>query len=194
MPQGHDHLHVSAGRRLLSTLLCARAAGASRVFTLDRVKRKRELARSLGAEVALDPAEGDPRERILELTGGRGVDLAFECVGSSPTISLASRCTRVRGRTVVVGVCVEPQPFSFLDMLVNEREIIGTAGYCGEFEMCMSLVADGRINVQPLVSRWIGLDDIVREGFEPFSSADNENVKIVVSPRPRTGTPGGGRP
>lgn len=174
---------VGTGTIGLSTLLCARAAGASRVFTVDRIAAKRAMAKKLGAEAALDPAEGDPVERILDLTDGRGVDLAFECIGTANTITTATRCTRPQGRTVVVGVCVEPQPFSFLDMLVNEREIIGTAGYLGEFPMCMALVADGRINVKPLVSQWIGLDDIVKSGFEAFASPENENIKIVVNPR-----------
>jgi (R,R)-butanediol dehydrogenase/meso-butanediol dehydrogenase/diacetyl reductase len=181
--QGETVAILGTGTIGLSTLLCARAGGASRVFTVDKIAGKRALAKKLGAEAALDPAEGDPAEQIKALTGGRGVDLAFECVGSSATIATATRCTRVHGRTVVVGVSIEPQPFSFVDMLVNEREIIGTAGYFGEFEMCMALIADGRIDVRPLVSAWIGLDDIVSRGFEPFASPHNENIKIVVTPR-----------
>jgi (R,R)-butanediol dehydrogenase/meso-butanediol dehydrogenase/diacetyl reductase len=81
----------------------------------------------------------------------------------------------------VVGVSVEPQPFSFLDTLLNEREICGTAGYFGEFEICMDLVADGRIDAQPLITSRIGLEDIVPRGFEPFSSPGNENIKILVN-------------
>ena len=181
--QGETVAIVGTGTIGLSTLLCARAAGASRVFTVDKVASKRALARRLGAEEALDPGDGDPAQRILELTGGRGVDLAFECIGSAATVSVATRSTRVQGRTVVVGVGIEAQPFSFVDMLVNEREIIGTAGYFGEFEMCMALMVDGRIDVRPLVSAWIGLDDIVTRGFEPFAAPHNENIKIVVTPR-----------
>jgi (R,R)-butanediol dehydrogenase/meso-butanediol dehydrogenase/diacetyl reductase len=81
---------------------------------------------------------------------------------------------------VVVGVSVEPQPFSFLDILLNEREVIGTAGYFGEFEICMEMVADGRIKPQALITSRIGLEEIVSRGFEPFSKPDNENIKIVV--------------
>ena len=137
----------------------------------------------MGAEFALDPGDGDPIEKIKDATNGRGVDVAFECVGSTNTVAMATRCTRVHGRTVVVGVSVEPQPFSFLDTLLNEREICGTAGYFGEFEICMDLVADGRINAQPLITSRIGLEEIVSHGFEPFSLPGNENIKIVVNLR-----------
>lgn len=171
---------VGTGTIGLSTLLCARAAGATRVYTFDRVAGKRAKAMEMGATQAWDPAEGDPVEKIRDATNGRGVDVAFECVGSTATVSIATRCTRVQGRTVVVGVSVEAQPFSFLDILLNERDVCGTAGYFGEFEICMDLVADGRINPQPLITSRIALEDIVSKGFEPFSSPSNENVKIIV--------------
>ncbi len=181
--------HVSVGNTVaiigtgtigLSTLLCARAAGATQVYTFDKVASKRAKAVALGATQAWDPGQDDPVEKIREATSGRGVDVAFECVGTTSTVALATRCTRVQGRTVVVGVSVEAQPFSFLDILLNERELCGTAGYFGEFEICMDLVADGRIDPQPLITSRIGLEDIVAKGFEPFSSPGNENVKIVV--------------
>lgn len=171
---------IGTGTIGLSTLLCARAAGATQVYTFDKVANKRAKAMEMGASGAWDPSSEDPVEKIREVTGGKGVDVAFECVGSTNTVALATRCTRVQGRTVVVGVTVEPQPFSFLDILLNEREVCGTAGYFGEFEICMDLVVDGRINPQPLITSRIELEDIVSRGFEPFSSPTNENVKIVV--------------
>jgi (R,R)-butanediol dehydrogenase / meso-butanediol dehydrogenase / diacetyl reductase len=174
---------IGTGTIGLSTLLCARAAGAARVYTFDKVAGKRAKALEMGADQAWDPGTGDPAERIREATAGKGVDVAFECVGSTATVALATHCTRVQGRTVVVGVNVEAQPFSFLDVLLNEREICGTAGYFGEFEICIDLVADGRINPQPLITSRIPLEEIVPRGFEPFSSPANENVKIVVNLR-----------
>jgi (R,R)-butanediol dehydrogenase/meso-butanediol dehydrogenase/diacetyl reductase len=178
---GNSVAIVGTGTIGLSTLLCARAAGATHVYTFDKVASKRTKALEMGADQAWDSADGDPVSRILEATGGKGVDVAFECVGSTATVALATRCTRVHGRTVVVGVSVEAQPFNFLDILLNEREVCGTAGYFGEFEICMDLVADGRINPQPLITSRIGLEEIVSRGFEPFSSPDNENIKIVVN-------------
>lgn len=172
---------IGTGTIGLSTLLCARAAGATHVYTVDRVATKREKALAMGAAMAIDPSDGDPAEKIKEATNGKGVDVAFECVGSTNTVAIATRSTRVQGRTVVVGVSVEPQPFSFLDILLNEREICGTAGYFGEFEICMDLVADGRINAQPLITSRIELENIVSRGFEPFSSPENQNIKIVVN-------------
>jgi (R,R)-butanediol dehydrogenase / meso-butanediol dehydrogenase / diacetyl reductase len=171
---------VGTGTIGLSTLLCARAAGATHVYTFDRIASKRAKALEMGAAHAWDPSHGDPVDKILEATNGKGIDVAFECVGGTQTVELATRCTRVHGRTVVVGVSVEAQPFSFLDILLNEREVCGTAGYFGEFEICMDLVADRRINPQPLITSRIALEEIVHKGFEPFSLPTNENIKIVV--------------
>ena len=178
---GNSVAIIGTGTIGLSTLLCARAAGATQVYTFDKVASKRAKALEMGATQAWDPGDGDPVEKVREATHGKGVDIAFECVGTTNTVGIATRCTRVHGRTVVVGVSVEAQPFSFLDILLNERELCGTAGYFGEFEICMDLVADGRIDPQPLVTSSIALEDIVSKGFEPFSSAGNENVKILVN-------------
>jgi (R,R)-butanediol dehydrogenase/meso-butanediol dehydrogenase/diacetyl reductase len=172
---------VGTGTIGLSTLLCARAAGATHVYTFEKVPSKRAKALEMGATEAWDPGDGDPVDKIRDATHGKGVDVAFECVGTTLTVALATRCTKVHGRTVVIGVSVEEQPFSFLDILLNEREVCGTAGYFGEFEICMDLVADGRIKPQSLITANIALEEIVQKGFEPFSSPANENVKIVVN-------------
>ena len=67
--------------------------------------------------------------------------------------------------------------------LSTSRRDPDSRGYFGEFEMCMALMGDGRIDVKPLISAWIDLDDIVKKGLEPFASAGNENIKVVVKPR-----------
>lgn len=177
---GETVVIIGSGTIGLSTLLCARAAGASSIFCVDPMEVKRQHALKMGATSALDPKHEDVVDVIKAATNGKGVDVAFECVGTTNTVSVASRCTRVHGRTVVVGVSVEPQAFSFLDILLNEREVIGTAGYFGEFEICMEMVADGRIQPQALITSRIGLEEIVPRGFEPFSQPNNENIKIVV--------------
>ncbi len=172
---------VGSGTIGLCALLAARAGGASRIFALDKIAGKRALARQLGAEEAFDPAE-NVVERIQDATGGRGVDVAIECVGSTRAAALAVRCTRKKGRTVVIGYPVEEQPFSFLHVMLGEREVVGSAGFVDEFPMSLALLADGRINPRPLLTSQISLEDIVSKGFEVFNSPQNENIKIVVKP------------
>lgn len=88
-------LHVIQGARL---------AGAERIIAIDPLASRREFARKLGATDVVDPGERDPLDAVLELTEGRGVDCAFEVVGSPATIAQAFNSTRKGGRAVVIGV------------------------------------------------------------------------------------------
>jgi threonine dehydrogenase-like Zn-dependent dehydrogenase len=58
-------------------------AGASLVIAVDTVRTKLTIARQLGAHATVDPSEGDPVARVLELTGGEGVDVAVDAVGGT---------------------------------------------------------------------------------------------------------------
>ena len=58
-------------------------AGASKVIAVDLDKNKLEIAKKLGADYIINASEGDPSERVLELTHGKGVDIAVEAVGGA---------------------------------------------------------------------------------------------------------------
>jgi S-(hydroxymethyl)glutathione dehydrogenase/alcohol dehydrogenase len=82
----------------------ARIAGAGPIIALDPLPQRRAWARRLGATHEVDPTERDPVDAVLELTGGRGADCAFEVVGTTATIAQAFNSIRRGGRAVVVGV------------------------------------------------------------------------------------------
>jgi threonine dehydrogenase-like Zn-dependent dehydrogenase len=69
-----------AGNILLQGAL---KAGASRVFAIDVVPSKLEIARQLGAEVVINANEADPVQAVLDLTNGEGVDVAVEAIGGT---------------------------------------------------------------------------------------------------------------
>ena len=56
-----------------------------------------ELAERLGATDLIDAGDPEAEARIMELTGGRGVDVAFECAGAIPALQMALRITRNGG-------------------------------------------------------------------------------------------------
>ena len=87
-----------------STIQGARVAGASRIIAIDPVAMKRQSALRFGATDEVDPNAGDPIEQVKALTGGRGVDFAFEVVGVEQLQLQALEMTRRGGTTVLVGV------------------------------------------------------------------------------------------
>jgi threonine dehydrogenase-like Zn-dependent dehydrogenase len=85
----------------LGTAINAVTRGA-RVIALETNPYRAELARTLGAEVVLDPTDADPLDQIRELTGGRGVDCAVETSGAPDAAGLLAAAVRRRGQLAVV--------------------------------------------------------------------------------------------
>ncbi|MEQ1841254.1 MAG: zinc-binding dehydrogenase, partial [Verrucomicrobiales bacterium] len=88
----------------LNIVQSARLAGALRIIAVDPVAAKLEYARSFGATDCVLSTDGDPVAAIRELTGGLGVDYAFEAVGLPEPVEQAYDATRKGGTCVVVGI------------------------------------------------------------------------------------------
>lgn len=88
----------------------AKAAGAARIFACDKVPHRLQMARDMGADVALDLREGDFLDAVMQNTRGRGADIVYDAAGAPSTINLGINCTRSGGRFVLVGI---PEPLNF---------------------------------------------------------------------------------
>lgn len=75
----------------------ARLRGAGLVIGVDSVPRRLELAKHYGADIVVDMSQDDPVARILEITGGEGVDAAIEAVGMDTAFQNAVRVTKPGG-------------------------------------------------------------------------------------------------
>lgn len=143
----------------------ARLAGASIVIAIDPAELKRGAAERAGATHAL-PTGDDTVEAIRALTAGRGVDYAFDVVGTSETVREAIESTRVCGTTVLVGIDPRgvslPGPTSF--SVTSEKRIVGSlygsANVHRDIPTLVRLVEAGRLDVGSMVSRAYGLDEI----------------------------------
>jgi (R,R)-butanediol dehydrogenase/meso-butanediol dehydrogenase/diacetyl reductase len=170
---------AGAGMIGLCTLLVARASGASHVFVSEPLKGRRERAARLGATV-LDPDAGDVGEQVHDLTGGRGADIAIDCVGVEPSLNSALRMTRRGGRVVLVGIFTKDPTIEIGRIGLDERELTGALAYAYDFPRAIALVADGRVDLRELVSDRIPLRDVVTRGFERMDAEANELVRILV--------------
>jgi L-iditol 2-dehydrogenase len=97
---------IGAGPIGLLTIAALRAAGAGRVWAVEPLPHRRALARAIGADVVLEPAEA--YEEILRGTGQRGVDCAIDCAAGEHTTSQAIQLTRSAGRVALTGIHSTP--------------------------------------------------------------------------------------
>jgi threonine dehydrogenase-like Zn-dependent dehydrogenase len=81
----------------------ARLLGAGRIFAVERVPKRQELARRFGADEIVDFGAVDPVAAILEMTRGEGVDAAIECLGAQATFEACVKVTRPGGTISVTG-------------------------------------------------------------------------------------------
>jgi (R,R)-butanediol dehydrogenase/meso-butanediol dehydrogenase/diacetyl reductase len=172
---------VGAGTIGLGAIMAARAAGASQVYSIEVAKARKELALQVGANEVLDPTQIDVVARVKELTGG-GADVVIDCVGSDKATPTAIECARSAGKVIIVGIYEKETSINFNALSFTERDVKGCLAYYGEFAPAIQLVSDGRINLEPLITGKVNINDIVEKGFEELVNRKEENIKILVKP------------
>ncbi|HEV8298806.1 MAG TPA: Zn-dependent alcohol dehydrogenase [Acidimicrobiales bacterium] len=163
----------------------ARIAGAAQIIAVDPVELKRQAAAHFGATGSVDPSEGDPVQQVLELSGGRGVDFAFEAVGHHDLIVQALNMTRKGGTTVLVGVphYTTTVAVPIMPLIIQDKSIKGS--YYGssrttrDFPRFIQLIETGRLDLDAMVSRRLALDD-VNEAFRAMQAG--EVLRSVLVP------------
>lgn len=157
-------VHGSGGVGM-SALILGRALGA-RVIVTDVVPEKLEFARKLGAEAAVDARAGDAAAQIREITGG-GADVSVDALGFPDTIRASLACLRPLGRHVQVGMPTGHHAKVELDMLglyMGQLAVFGTRGMpAWKYPSLLSLIASGRVDVSPILSRTVALSDVSAE-------------------------------
>ena len=160
---GESVLVIGLGGVGLSVVTAARAAGATPVIAVDVTEAKRPLALAAGASDYLVSDDALPKA-VRELTGGRGADHSFECVGRSATIQAAWRAARRGGHVTVVGMGAldDMVQLSALDIFHSAR-VLRSSYYGGsdpdrDVPGLAAAVLDGSLDLQPLITDRIDLD------------------------------------
>ena len=176
----------------LITLQVARAAGATTTILLGHRSARLELGRRLGADAAIDSREPAWLDAVRALTGGLGADVAIECGGRAQAIGDAISSTRKGGTIVLLAVIGVPIPVNTWPIVEGERTVIGSVQhhYDEDLPVAVRLMATGRVDVRPLITRRIALERVVEEGFAAPPS-DGSDIKVLVSTGPPVPAPGG---
>jgi L-iditol 2-dehydrogenase len=178
---GQTALVLGAGMIGLLTLQALRLAGCSNVFVVDLDPSRLKLAIGLGASTALCATRAELISQILDLTKGRGVDIALEAVGINETVRTAIDCVRKGGAVTLVGN-IEPEVKLPLQKVVTRQiRLQGSCASAGEFPQAIELVGSGRIQVKPLITAVAPLEEGPR-WFERLYSREPNLMKVVLTP------------
>jgi (R,R)-butanediol dehydrogenase/meso-butanediol dehydrogenase/diacetyl reductase len=174
---------VGIGNIGLLAVLVARGRGAGTIIAVGKYPQREELARAYGATAVLAPDDPRLRDRVLELTDGLGAALVLEAAGTPASLRTAVALARKGGRIVVLGVIRDEVPLDYRDVLMSEKQILGSLIYRREdFVDAIGLLAGGAVDRARHITAEIPLDAIVREGFEPLAARKDAHIKILVEP------------
>jgi len=142
-----------------SALQLARAFGCGEIYVVEINPAKFDLIRKLGA-VAIDATASDPVGQIKKATGGKGVDVSLELIGSASTMRQAVQCLGVLGRAALVGLTAESMSiFPYTELINKEVEIIGVSDHLAtEFPALMEFARSGKLLFPPESLRFVDLD------------------------------------
>ena len=171
-----------AGGVGIAVIQGARLAGARQIIGVDIFDAKLDAARHFGATDTVNAAKTDAVEEIKRITSGAGVDFSFEAIGSKKTIEQSFECLALGGTAAVIGgvpagIRMELDP----NFLKGERRLIGVTMGSSRYQLDIPRYADlylrGRLNLDDMVSRRIGLDGI-DDAFKAMQAG--ELVRAVI--------------
>jgi threonine dehydrogenase-like Zn-dependent dehydrogenase len=160
----------------------AKVLGAGRVILTGTRTDRLAVGCRMGADIALNIHEVNVREAIMELTNGIGADMIVECSGQAEPAAEALEIVRKNGRISYNGIYHEQVTLQ-LDKIVQWNLLITGPKAEGmlNLERAIPLMADGRINLQPLHTHTFKLDDI-NEAFDTFTGRVGGAIKVIVQP------------
>ena len=159
----------------------ARAAGASLVVATDTEPYRLQLAREMGADLALDARNPDTVRSVLDATSGDGVDAVLEMSGAGPALTQALEFVTRGGRISLLGIFPEPVSVDLSDMVIQRGiRLYGIYGrrIYDSWERTQALLRSGRFDPTPILTHRFDLADWER-GFELIASRHAGKVVLI---------------
>src|SRR3954447_22411970 len=172
--RGEAALVLGCGPIGIAIIAGLRHRGVETIVAADYSARRRELAERIGATSTVDPADGSPFDSASPV-------VVFEAVGVPGIIDDILRRAPVGARVVVAGVCTQADaihPYFAIAKQINVQFVL--AYDPTEFTDCLRAIAEGDIDVAPMITGEVGLDG-VGTAFDDLAHPD-EHCKILVTP------------
>ncbi|CAM4098813.1 Sorbitol dehydrogenase [Mycobacterium basiliense] len=171
---GETALVLGCGPIGLAIIAGLALRGVKAIAASDFSPKRRELAAAMGAHQTLDPAQGSPFHAVH-------ASVVFEAVGVPGIIDDAIRRAPTGTRLIVAGVCMQPDTVHPFFAIAKEISVQFVLAYSPEeFATSLRALADGDIDVAPLITGEVGLDG-VGEAFDDLADPER-HCKILVTP------------
>jgi L-iditol 2-dehydrogenase len=183
---GKDAAVIGQGSAGAFFTFLLKRAGAARVLVSDFSPARLAYSRQLGADLAVDAGAVDFRSAVTEATGGQGAGVVVEAVGSRETFPLSLELAGDRATLIWFGLPegASDYPFSFETFFrrrLTAHSVFGAQGEPGleSFRYALRLIADGAIDVAPLLSHMLPIEEI-DEAFRIAHDRTGNALKVSI--------------
>ena len=173
---------IGAGGVGQSCIIAAKQSGARVIAATDRVASRLVVAEKYGAENVIDCSEGDPAQKIMQITGGRGADVVFEAAGEIPALHDAIECAAIGGRVGIIGIPHE-ENWTFPASPARRKELLlqHVRRSNHTTRLAVELVEQGTVDLSGLVSHRMPWEQ-AEEAFGLAERREEGTLRIALEP------------
>lgn len=172
---------IGAGMIGLLVVQAFRQYGCEKVFAVDLEQERLDAARRLGADETFLATDPELVHKLNQSAGGQGIDIVVEVVGTQSSITTAINSVRRGGTVTLIGNLAPKVEIPLQLVVTRQLRLLGSCASAGEYRECIELMANGLINVDPLVSAVAPLS----EGpawFERLYNREPGLMKVILQP------------
>ncbi|UKA76484.1 2,3-butanediol dehydrogenase [Arthrobacter sp. FW306-07-I] len=166
----------------LLTAAVLKGMGVTTIISELTQARKEKATSSGVADHVLDPSQENVPERVRELTGGTGADVAFECAGVNAVLDTMLDAVRPGAVVVNVSIWGAPATIDMQKLVLKEIDLRGTIAYVRDHPAVIKMVQEGKVDLKPFITGRIALEDLVEQGFDTLIHHKDTAVKVLVHP------------
>lgn len=174
---------IGAGPIGLLHLLIAKKIGVEKAIAIDLVEERLNFAEKLGADETINAGKADAAETVRKLTNGYGADVVIEAIGLPSTWEQALKLVRKGGTVLEFGGCPPGTEIKVNAEMLHYGEVTVMGAFHTtplHFRKALNLIASRTIDVRPLITRKMRLEEI-RDAFEILATSKSE-IKIAINP------------
>jgi alcohol dehydrogenase len=172
---------IGAGPVGMAALLTAQFYSPAEIIMVDLDDNRLEVAKKFGATQVVNSSDGKAIEKIMELTDGKGVDVAMEAVGIRATFDICQEIVKPGGHIANLGVHGKSVEFHIEKLWI--RNITLTTGLVNTTStpMLLKTVQSNKLKPEQLITHRFAFSDIMK-AYEVFGNAAKEKaLKVIIS-------------
>ncbi len=180
---GEDVVIIGVGPIGLLHLKLARSKGAGRIILVDISSERLKLAEKFSPDHIIDASQEDPREKVKEITGGKGADVVIVACSSPQAQGEALGMVGVRGRVSFFGGLPRDKSRVTLDTnIIHYQEVSVFGAYSSShqhYHRALRMVEEGRIQLKDIITHTYPLEGL-KDAFKTLG--EGKAIKAVIKP------------